>query len=91
MQLSDLQLKAFLCLLLVGCYLYLQNLEILLPPWKVFYLQNLDVQMFKQFDKQKITVSNSSFTSKFHFFSAFSTGPGKVTILVLAHNSIEVE
>ena len=45
----------------------------------------------QSFDKQKITVSNSSFTSKFHFFSAFSTGPGKVTILVLAHNSIEVK
>ena len=64
MQLSDFhlkaflqgfQLKAFVCFLLVSCYLYLQNLEILLPPWKVFYLQNLDAQMFKQFGKQRIT------------------------------------
>ena len=27
MQISDFQLKAFLCLLLVRCYLYLQNLH----------------------------------------------------------------
>ena len=77
MQLSDFRLKVFLCFLLVVCY--------------------LDLQMFDQFVKQENTIlsasksSVKSFTTKFHFFSAFSSGPGQVTILVLAHNSVKVE
>ena len=78
MQLSDFRLKVFLCFLLVSSYLYLQQMQ------------------FNQFDKHDTVLSASkssvkSFTANFHFFSAFSSGPRKVTILVLAHNSVKVE
>ena len=82
MQLSDFRLKVFLCFTLVT----------------FFYLFQL--QMFNKFDKMSILPSSKSsvksFTAKFHFFSAFSSSgeeeqPAKVTILVLAHNSVKVE
>ena len=81
MQLSDFRLKVFLCFILAS----------------FFYLCQL--QMFNKFDEMNniLPASKSSvksFTAKFHFFSAFSTGrqpPAKVTILVLAHNSVKVE
>ena len=74
MHLSDLRLKVFLCFLLAFLYL----------------------QLFSNFDMTRNRVllasksSVKSFTSKFHFFSAFSSGPGRVTILLLAHNSVKV-
>ena len=74
MHLSDLRLKVFLCFLLAFLYL----------------------QIFSNFNMTRNTVllasksSVKSFTSKFHFFSAFSSGPGRVTILLLAHNSVKV-
>ena len=90
MQLSDFRLKVFLFFILV--YLYLQI-------FNQFDQANTNTNTkTSQFDHQANTVlpasksSVKSFTAKFHFFSAFSSGPsGKVTILVLAHNSIKVK
>ena len=90
MQLSDFRLKVFLFFILV--YLYLQM-------FNQFDQANTNTNTkSSQFDHQANTVlpasksSVKSFTAKFHFFSAFSSGPsGKVTILVLAHNSIKVK
>ena len=54
------------------------------------------LQIFNQSDQANAVLPASkssvkSLTAKFHFFSAFSSGPGKVTILVLAHNSVKVK
>jgi len=59
-----------------------------------FILVYLYLQVSNQFDKANAVLPASkssvkSLTAKFHFFSAFSSGPGKVTILVLAHNSVK--
>ena len=54
----------------------------------------LYLDMFNQVEVTVLPASKSSvksLTPKFHFFSAFSSGLGEVTILLVAHNSVKVE